>query len=250
MFTTSVKKIERSRSKTAGLDHVAGPSANDLHVGEEVCCFILGDAHMRTKLCSQCPYAPRDLAGHCYSEGVLHVCAKCDGPGASTHHPRKVHRRQQCATALNIPGTAQPSVAQSATESLALYATTAGERPSVRRGASTASRRARKATADGCVDFTQPDNGCGNTSRATWHMPDRPRVSCCDDADCYPTEIRYVDGNIYVNRREDRKYILVPPEKVERHRNYSNGRNHLCPPQPLGPHPSGTALFFALGGST
>ena len=30
---------------------------------------------------------------------------------------------------------------------------------------------------------------------STWHMPDRPSVSCCNDADCYPTEINYVDGN-------------------------------------------------------
>jgi len=38
---------------------------------------------------------------------------------------------------------------------------------------------------------------------STWRMPDHPSVSCCNDADCYPTEIRYVDGNIYAKRRED-----------------------------------------------
>ena len=38
---------------------------------------------------------------------------------------------------------------------------------------------------------------------STWHMPDNPAVSCCNDADCYPTEIKYVDGNLYAKRRED-----------------------------------------------
>ena len=40
---------------------------------------------------------------------------------------------------------------------------------------------------------------------STWHMPDNPAVSCCNDADCYPTEITYVDGNLYAKRREDGK---------------------------------------------
>jgi hypothetical protein len=44
---------------------------------------------------------------------------------------------------------------------------------------------------------------------ATWHMPDNPSVSCCNEADCYPTEIKYVDGNIYAKRREDGKFIPV-----------------------------------------
>jgi hypothetical protein len=49
---------------------------------------------------------------------------------------------------------------------------------------------------------------------AQWHMPDNPSASCCNEADCYPTEIKYVDGKIYARRREDGKYIPVPPEKV------------------------------------
>lgn len=65
-----------------------------------------------------------------------------------------------------------------------------------------------------------------------WHMPDNPSVSCCNEADCYPTEIKYVDGKIYAKRREDGKYISVPPEKVERNRDNPDGRNHLCAPSP------------------
>ena len=85
---------------------------------------------------------------------------------------------------------------------------------------------------------------------STWRMPDHPSVSCCNDADCYPTEIKYVDGNIYAKRREDGKYIPVPAEKVERNRDNPDGRNHLCAPPPAGLRPADTVFCFALGGST
>jgi hypothetical protein len=83
---------------------------------------------------------------------------------------------------------------------------------------------------------------------STWHMPDRPSVSCCNDADCYPTEIKYVEGNIYAKRREDGKYILIPPEQVERNKDNPDGRNHIYAPPPNAFHPSDTVLCFALGG--
>jgi hypothetical protein len=66
---------------------------------------------------------------------------------------------------------------------------------------------------------------------STWHMPDNPSVSCCNDADCYPTEIKYVESNIYAKRREDGEYIRIPPEKVERNRDNPHGRNHICAPR-------------------
>ena len=90
---------------------------------------------------------------------------------------------------------------------------------------------------------------------STWRMPDKPSVSCCNDAGsyptemgCYPTEIKYVDGNIYAKCREDGEYIRVPPEKVER--DNPDGRNHLCPPPPGACRPSDTVFCFALGGAT
>jgi hypothetical protein len=85
---------------------------------------------------------------------------------------------------------------------------------------------------------------------SSWRMPDHPFISCCNDADCYPTEIRYVDGTIYAKRREDGKYIPIPPEKVERNRDNPDGRNHLCAPPPDDPHPNDTVFCFALGGAT
>jgi hypothetical protein len=85
---------------------------------------------------------------------------------------------------------------------------------------------------------------------STWHMPDHPWISCCNDADCYPTEIKYVDGSIYAKRREDGKYIPVPAEKVERNADNPDGRNHLCAPPPNVLHPADTVFCFALGGAT
>jgi hypothetical protein len=84
---------------------------------------------------------------------------------------------------------------------------------------------------------------------STWHMPDNPALSCCNNADCYPTDIRYVDGRIYAKRREDGRYILIPREKVERNSDNPDGRNHLCAPPPNGSN-SDIVFCFALGGAT
>jgi hypothetical protein len=79
---------------------------------------------------------------------------------ASTNrYPRKTHRRQRCATVLNIFGTAQPSVAPSVTDGSALFDATPAERRSVQRSAPLASNFAMKMTADGYVGFKLPDNG-------------------------------------------------------------------------------------------
>jgi hypothetical protein len=85
---------------------------------------------------------------------------------------------------------------------------------------------------------------------SNWHMPDNPSLSCCSNADCYPTDIKYVDGKLYAKRREDGKYIFVPPQKVERNRDNPDGRNHLCAPPPNISNTSDTVYCFALGGAT
>jgi hypothetical protein len=115
---------------------------------------------MRVKLCSRCPYKPRDLAGHYDPEGSTHVCTTCDGEQeASTNcYPRKAHRTKQCVIAPNIPGMAQPSVARFATEGSASYGITPGEPHFVQKSAPTASRHARDATAGGYADFTAPND--------------------------------------------------------------------------------------------
>ncbi len=84
---------------------------------------------------------------------------------------------------------------------------------------------------------------------SSWHMPDNPVLTCCNNADCYPTEIRRIEGSIYALRREDGKYILVPPQKIERNRDNPDGRNHLCAPPPFASLVD-TVYCFALGGAT
>lgn len=83
-----------------------------------------------------------------------------------------------------------------------------------------------------------------------WYMPDNPQRSCCNAADCYPTEIRYVGASLFARRREDGKWLPVPASKVERHRDNPDGRNHLCAPPPNASYPPDTVFCFALGGGT
>jgi hypothetical protein len=85
---------------------------------------------------------------------------------------------------------------------------------------------------------------------STWYMPDNPAKSCCNKADCYPTEIKYVGDAIYARRREDGKYILIPPQKVERKRDNPDGRSHLCAPPPSNFNPADIVFCFSLGGGT
>ena len=47
---------------------------------------------MRVKVCSRCPYTPRDLADHYDPDGILHACAKCDGE----HGARMPRLRSLC----------------------------------------------------------------------------------------------------------------------------------------------------------
>jgi hypothetical protein len=86
---------------------------------------------------------------------------------------------------------------------------------------------------------------------STWYMPDQPSRSCCNMADCYPTEARVQGGAIFARRREDGKWLLVPPHKVERHRDNPDGRNHICapPPSPSSQMPD-TVYCFTLGSGT
>ena len=122
---------------------------------------------MRVKLCTRCPYAPRDLSGHYDPVAVLHLCAKCDGEqvASSNHYPRKTHRRQECATVFNIVLTARPNVARSVRESLASYGTTPGEPPFAQRSALIVSRLVEMTTADFYRAF-RPPNDSGGDHRA------------------------------------------------------------------------------------
>lgn len=81
---------------------------------------------------------------------------------------------------------------------------------------------------------------------STWYMPDQPTRSCCNKADCYPTEVRVVGDIIYARRREDGKWLRIPPQKVKHKRDNPDGRNHLCAPPPAGISPPDTFFVSRL----
>ncbi len=83
----------------------------------------------------------------------------------------------------------------------------------------------------------------------TWLMPDKPFQSCCSDHDCYPTEVRYRDGNTYARRREDGRWMLIPPQKIEQKRDNPDGRNHLCAPPPSPMNNDAVYCFIAGSGT-
>jgi len=67
---------------------------------------------------------------------------------------------------------------------------------------------------------------------STWMRPDNPKLSCCNQHDCYPTEARNEGSVWFAKRREDGNWLRVPPEKVEQNRDNPDGRSHLCAPRP------------------
>jgi hypothetical protein len=85
---------------------------------------------------------------------------------------------------------------------------------------------------------------------STWYMPDEPSRSCCNKADCYPTQVKFREGQWWAMRREDGKFIPIPWKKVEVNRNNPDGRNHLCAPPPSPHQPPNAVYCFALGGGT
>lgn len=79
-----------------------------------------------------------------------------------------------------------------------------------------------------------------------WMRPDAPEMSCCNLHDCYPTIIKYVDGKLYAQRREDKKWLYVAPNKIEMHRDNPDGRSHMCAPPPGGYY-TDMVFCFTLG---
>jgi hypothetical protein len=53
---------------------------------------------------------------------------------------------------------------------------------------------------------------------STWARPNDPRLSCCGNKDCYPTQFQRQGGKWFALRREDGALILVPPAAFEHNR--------------------------------
>ena len=49
--------------------------------------------------------------------------------------------------------------------------------------------------------MTQPIS-LRETFYSNWHLPDNLSVSCRNEADCYPTEIKYVGGDVGPPRQD------------------------------------------------
>lgn len=64
-----------------------------------------------------------------------------------------------------------------------------------------------------------------------WKQP-HTGVSCCSERDCYATEAQFKDGTWYARRREDGKWLAVPPEVVLDERP-ADGSAHVCAPAPI-----------------
>jgi len=138
--------------------------------------------HMRVKLCSRCPYAPRDLADHYDPDAAPYACARCDSEleVLNPSGPCEARWRRQCSTGLDITSTITPSVAPFATESLASSVTTPGGLPYVRKNASIDSGPAGRATPNGCADFAPPDYGVDSGS-VNWNVAPGPSLRTTDN---------------------------------------------------------------------
>lgn len=67
-----------------------------------------------------------------------------------------------------------------------------------------------------------------------WKQPPHRSRSCCNDKDCYPTPIKFEDGNHWALRREDQKWIKIDPLVLEQNQEPDDQRespdfqSHAC----------------------
>lgn len=67
-----------------------------------------------------------------------------------------------------------------------------------------------------------------------WMMPDSGRVmSCCNNQDCEAVEhVRYLDGQIQMQRKSDGRWLTIPREKLEQShddaKDSPDGFSHMC----------------------
>ena len=110
---------------------------------------------MRVKLCTRCPYTPRDLEDHYDPEATAHACARCDGEQdkVKLYYPLETSRRRKCSIVPKIFSIPQRSAARCVAGSSVSSGTIPGDRTSVRRSALIASTFVGRPTGDGCGSF-------------------------------------------------------------------------------------------------
>ena len=130
--TIPANQIERNREKPCRADHLCVLSVN----------------HSR---------------GDHYAHTMLYLYAKCgrERMASTDPYPRKIDRRQECATVSNIDSTALPIAARSVREGLASSDTTPAKPPSAPESAPTDSGVVERTTVDFYLVTTLP-NGCND----------------------------------------------------------------------------------------
>jgi hypothetical protein len=94
------------------------------------------------------------------------------------------------------------------------------------------------------------DQALHNQFYSNWYRPDKPNMSCCSNKDCYPTEFRMQTGQWFARRREDGRWIWVPPGAFEHNRKVGIPRespdtgSHVC----MQPPGQGEMVFCAVLG--
>lgn len=85
---------------------------------------------------------------------------------------------------------------------------------------------------------------------STWYRPNNPHMSCCSKHDCYPTQFKMQAGQWFAQRREDGRWIWVPPGVMEHNRKVGIPRespdlgSHVC----MQPPGHGELVFCAVLG--
>jgi hypothetical protein len=110
---------------------------------------------MRVKLCTRCPYTPRDLEDHYDPEATAHACARCDGERdkVKMYYPLETYRRRKCSIVPKIFSISQRSAAPCVAGGSVSSGTIPGDRNSAQGNALIASRSVGRATAGGCESF-------------------------------------------------------------------------------------------------
>jgi len=101
----------------------------------------------------------------------------------------------------------------------------------------TATGAARTVGQDSAAPTTPPmgdpmgRHGVGHADRhdlyKTWHPPDNPKTSCCNNADCRPTRA-YVDDSGTWRAWNGLLWLVIPPERLLPTDLAGDGRSHLC----------------------
>jgi hypothetical protein len=110
-----------------------------------------------------CVLSLNHSCGDHYAHTMLYLYAKCgrERMASTDPYPRKIDRRQECATVSNIDSTALPIAARSVREGLASSDTTPAKPPSAPESAPTDSGVVERTTVDFYLVTTLP-NGCND----------------------------------------------------------------------------------------